>query len=133
MVIRPHPPSAARSSPSQRGALTTELIVAMAIFVIALLPMAHLLLREHRIARLQFNRAVAGEILDGELEILLAGEWKTLQPGTQELVVHAQAVRSLPPGRFEVSFAHPRLQLTWTADKPRLGGHASRGATLSIP
>jgi hypothetical protein len=113
--------------------LLTELIVALAMFLVALVPLSLTIVQEHRVARLLYNRAVAGEILDGELEIFLAGEWRTLSPGTHPLVVRAEAAQSLPPGRFEATLDGRRLRLEWRADKPRLGGHTAREAQLPEP
>jgi hypothetical protein len=112
--------------PSPRGFLTTELVIAMAMFVIALVPLGVLAMREHRLARALYFRAVAGEILDGELEVLLAGGWKSLSPGTNALPVRAEATNSLPAGRFEAVFEPPRLMVQWRANKPHTGGDTYR-------
>lgn len=106
--------------------LTLEWVIAMAMFLIAFVPLGVLAAREFRLARSLYVRAVAGEILDGELEVLLAGGWKSLSLGTNLLVVRAEATNSLPPGRFESVFEPPRLTVQWRAAKPHLGGDTLR-------
>lgn len=126
MVIRRH------KRHRKFGALMIEVVVAMAIFVTAFVPVTLVVAREHRAARLLYNRAVAGEILDGELEVLLAGDWRALTPGTRAWSVSAEATNSLPPGRFQLSFDGSQIRLEWAATKPQLGGHVAREARLPI-
>ena len=114
------------SSGNRRGALIVELVVAMAMFLIAFVPLGVLAAREARLARSLYFRAVAGEILDGELEVLLAGGWKSVAPGTNELRVRAEATNSLPPGRFELVFAPPQLTVSWRATRPHTGADTVR-------
>lgn len=118
------------SDPSRRraGALTTELLVAMAIFVIAIVPLALSILKEQRMARILYYRVVAGSILDGELEILLAGEWRAVPEGTQALEVNAEAARSLPAGVFTVTREGRHLALEWQPAKRLPGGESRREA-----
>lgn len=120
MVIRR--PSRQRT----RGALSVELVIALAMFLIAFVPLGVLATRESRLARSLYFRAVAGEILDGELEVLLAGGWKSLSPGTNDLFVRAEATNSLPPGRFVAVFDPPRLMVQWRAQKPHTGADTLR-------
>src|SRR5438128_11984527 len=95
MVIR----SPARSA-RQRGALMTELLVAMVLLTSALLPLAYSIAGERRLARALYQRAVAMEIVDGEMELLAAGEWRAFTPGRSDYSVRAGAATNLPPGRF---------------------------------
>ena len=57
----------------QRGSLMVELLVALAILTGVLLPLAYSFVSERRLARSAYQRAVAMEIVDGEMEVLLAG------------------------------------------------------------
>ncbi len=57
----------------ERGGLMVELLVAMALLVGALLPLAYSIASEMRYARAAYQRAVAMEIVDGELEVVAAG------------------------------------------------------------
>ena len=95
MVI---PPSN-RSRPAcarETAALMTELMVGIAILGIAVFPLAYSFAREHQYLRGCYQRAVAMEIVDGEMEILLAGEWRAFTNGVH--IAHAsRPIRHQPP------------------------------------
>jgi hypothetical protein len=101
--------------------LTTELIVGMAILVIAVLPIGYSLLNDARALRSTYQRAVAMEIVDGEIEILAAGQWRSFPEGTNTYPVHALAATNLPPGQFRLTRTGNHLRLDWRADPPRKG------------
>ena len=98
---------------STLGSLSVELIVAVAILLGALLPLAYSLSSEKRFARAAYQHAVAMEIVDGEMEALLAGEWRGFTPGAHEYHVRAQAARNLPPGKFLLTLDAQKLRLEW--------------------
>jgi len=52
------------------------------------LPLAYSVASEKRLARASYQRAVAMEIVDGEIEILAAGEWLAFKSGAQDYQVH---------------------------------------------
>ena len=104
-----------------RGMLTTELVVGMAILVIAVLPIGYSLLNDAHSLRLSYQRAVAMEIVDGEMEILAAGQWRSFPEGTNTYSIHAVAATNLPPGKFQLIRTGNHLQLEWRADPPRAG------------
>ncbi len=116
-------------SPSGRnrcGALMTELLVAMALLAAALLPLAYSFASERRLARAQYQRAVAMEIVDGELETLIAGEWRAFPTGTHEYLVRARAATNLPPGRFLLTIENDKVRLTWSPAVKQHGGAVVR-------
>ena len=125
MVIR-----TALLSRRRRGALITELLVAMSLLAGALLPLAYSIAAEHRLARAQYQRAVAMEIVDGEMETLVAGEWRAFTPGTHEYPVHAGAATNLPPGRFLLTVEAGKVRLEWKPAVTRHGGPVMREARV---
>ena len=108
------------------GALTTELLVAMALLTVALFPLAYSFATERRLARSYYQRAVAMEIVDGEMEVLLAGEWRSFKPGTQDYQVKALSLTNLPPGRFQLEVGKEKLRLEWQPSTPMQGGSVTR-------
>ena len=94
MVIETHQPA------RRRGSLIFEVIMAMTILCIAVIPVGFSLIADSGQFRSNYRRAVAMEIVDGEIEILAAGAWRDFPEGTQSYQVHAAAAASLPPGRF---------------------------------
>jgi len=104
------------------GALMTELLIAMAMMVSVLLPLAYSITSEKRLARTAFHRAVAMEIVDGEMEILAAGEWRSFAPGQHEYPIHAIAATNLPPGRFLLTVGTDKVRLEWQPSAKKYGG-----------
>ena len=103
----------APASSQCRGFLSTDLMVAMAILGLALLPLTLIVLPQQQVARTTYERAVVFEILDGELEVLRAGAWQDLPAGAQAYSVKAGAAASLPEGDFRLIVAEGRLRLEW--------------------
>jgi hypothetical protein len=114
----------------QRGSLMVELLVALAILTGVLLPLAYSFVSERRLARAYYQRAVAMEIVDGEMEALLAGQWRAFTPGTHDYRVHAGAATNLPPGRFTLSVQPDKLRLRWQPAVKDRGGPVTREAML---
>lgn len=112
------------------GLLTTEMVVALAIISLAVFPLAFSMSQEQKYFRACYHRAVAVEIVDGEMEVLLAGEWKSFKDGKQEYFPHALATTNLPPGRFQLLISKPHLRLEWLPDKKDKGGAVVREGTL---
>ena len=101
----------------QRGALMAEVAVGIAILVAVLLPLSLSMLKDQKLCRAYYYRAVAMEIVDGEMEILAAGEWRAFQSGSQPYAVRAEAAKNLPPGRFILTRQDKLLRLEWVPEK----------------
>jgi hypothetical protein len=114
----------------RRGALITEVVVAMGLLTFAMLPLAFSIAREQKLTRAYFNRAIVMEIVDGEMEALMAGEWRAFVPGAQTYPVRAEAARSLPPGRFLLTLDRDRVRLEWLPEKSGKGGNVVREARV---
>jgi hypothetical protein len=103
-----------------------ELLVALALLLGAVLPLAYSIASEKRLARSTYQRAVAMELVDGEIEALLAGGWRAFSPGTHEYQVHARAAENLPPGRFVLNVTTDRIRLEWRPAQKHSGGSVVR-------
>jgi hypothetical protein len=101
---------------SARGFLMVDAAVATAILLMAVMPLAYSFAKEARLLRAAEHRAVAVEIVDGEMEILAAGEWRNFPDGVQDYPVHAKAAATLPPGKFQLTKNGHHLQLEWNSD-----------------
>jgi hypothetical protein len=115
----------------QRGAFMTDVTVATALLVVALLPIAYSFASEKRLAMAYYQRAIAMEIVDGEIEALAAGGWRTFTPGTHEYTVHAGAATNLPPGKFLLTVETHKVQLAWQPAIKHYGGAVVREATVT--
>src|SRR6202012_4461484 len=100
-----------KSLHSKRGFLMVDLLVAMAILSLAIVPVGFSFARERHVLKIEYSRSVANEIVDGEMEILAAGDWKNFPDGSQNYTVHANAVTSLPPGHFQLTRTGNHLRL----------------------
>ena len=121
MVIHLHP------NRRRSGALITEVIVALAITVAVLVPLAFTFSQEHKALLGQYQRTVAMEIIDGEMEMLTAGEWRSFKPGVQSYEVQAKAAKNLPKGAFTLTLQDKLVRLEWKSEK---GVHVTREVKL---
>lgn len=115
-----------KNNPRERGALMAELLVAIALLAIAVLPVGYSIVSEKVLARAAYERAVAMEIVDGEIEVLQAGEWRTYAPGQHDYPVHANAATNLPPGNFRLTIGSDKVRLVWEPAKKHHGGPVVR-------
>jgi hypothetical protein len=101
-----------------------ELLVAIALLLGALLPLGYSFASERRYARTSYQQAIAMELVDGEIEVLAAGEWRAFPPGTHDYHVTAEAAANLPPGRFVLTVAEHLVRLEWQPQPHKHGGSA---------
>lgn len=114
----------------QRAFLEADLTIALAIFALAILPLGFSFANEQKALRLDYYRAAANEIVDGEMEILAAGEWKNFPDGSHVYTVHSRAAKNLPPGHFELTKTGNHLRLEWTPDARKGVGVVVREITF---
>jgi hypothetical protein len=123
-------PASLRVRAGERGMLMTELFVAIAIVVATMVPLGLAMTKEHQYLRACYNRAVAMEIVDGEMEILVAGEWRAFADGIHPYAVSARAATNLPSGGFALTVTGKRLRLEWLPAQKDRGGKIAREATV---
>jgi hypothetical protein len=107
-----------------------ELVVAMAIIAFILLPTAYSISAERRLMRAMYQRAIAMEIVDGEMETLAAGGWRGLGKGVVDYPVKSNAATNLPPGRFILTLTPEKLRLEWQPSVKQHGGPVVREVRL---
>ncbi len=129
MNLKPASPISPRTR-QMRGFMMVDLFVGMAILALAILPLAYSYVRETRLLRAEYFRGVAMEIVDGEMEVLAAGEWRNLPEGAQPYAVHARAAANLPPGHFRLIRTGAHLRLEWTSDQRQGIGPVVREITV---
>jgi hypothetical protein len=113
-----------------RGMLEIDMIVAIAIFAIAVMPVGYSLTHERKALRVEYFRSVAVEIVDGEMEILAAGDAKNYPDGSQNYPVHSRAAGVLPLGHFQLTKTGNHLRLEWNANEKHGIGAVVREFTL---
>jgi len=115
---------------SRRGFLMVDAVVAMAILSLAIVPLGFSFARERQVLKIEYQHSVANEIVDGEMEILAAGDWKNFPDGAQAYTVHSRAAANLPPGHFQLTKTGNHLRLEWTPDKRQGVGVVVREVTV---
>ena len=105
-------------------------MVGLAILSLAVVPLGYSFARERQVLKIEYFRSVANEIVDGEMEILAAGDWKSFPDGAQNYSVHAAAAAVLPPGHFQLTKAGNHLRLAWTSDEKNGIGAVVREVTV---
>jgi len=123
MVTRP-------TAKNIRGSLATECVIAMSILAVIMLPVAFSIFHEMKLARAYYNRGIAMQLVDGEMELLAGGEWRAYQPGSQRYVVRGGAVTNLPPGEFRLTLTNDTARLEWLPQNRRVGGAVVREIKL---
>ena len=117
-------------SSTRTGALMVEFLVALALVLGALLPLAYSFAKEEHLARAYYQRAIAMELVDGEIELLAAGGWKDYATGVSEYRVRAAAAANLPPGKFLITRTQKMIKLEWLPDLKQHGGKVAREVRL---
>jgi hypothetical protein len=107
-----------QASLGERGILMAEFSAAIAIFALVVFTSAAPLVMEQAVIRRETARAVAIEIVDGEMELLAAGAWKKFPVGSHEYQVSLASARTLPPGRFVLDVTALKVTLEWREVKP---------------
>jgi len=108
----------------------TELVIAISIVGLTILPLALGFLSEQKLCRAYYYRALAMEIVDGEMEVLAAGEWRAFEAGTRAFQPKTAAVTNLPPGRFELTISNEAVRLAWLPARRDVGGPVVREVSL---
>jgi hypothetical protein len=103
----------------KHGFLEVDLLVALAILSLAIVPIGFSFAHERQALKLEYFSGVINEIVDGEMEILATGDWKNHPDGSQNYPVHARAAATLPPGHFQLTKTGNHLCLEWTPDERR--------------
>jgi hypothetical protein len=109
-----------RRSPLSRkrdGWMNVDLLVAIALLLLVVLPLAYGMVGERRLLDAELRRAALVELLDGELEILLAGEWRNRPEGESDVPLTGAATARLQPGRCVLVKTGKNLRLEWRSEK----------------
>jgi len=104
---------------SRRGLLETDMVIAMALLFGAAIPLMCTFSSDARALRFGYDRAVAMECVDGELEVLAAGAWRNQPMGTNEIVLSGNAAKNLRPPTAKVIRQPDSIRVEWRPDSRR--------------
>ncbi|MFT4691017.1 MAG: hypothetical protein ACI9OD_003239 [Limisphaerales bacterium] len=111
---------------SRRAVVAADLSVGLALIAMVVIPLSYTWLKEQQVLRSQYYQAVAMQLVDGEMEILAAGEWRTLPEGTNTYAISHAAAKRLAPGRFLSVRTDRRIRLEWIPERRGLGRRVVR-------
>jgi hypothetical protein len=112
----------------ESGALMTEVLIGMAIFAIAVMPLAVSFMTNQITMRRLYQKAVTMEAIDGEMEILAAGEWHSFKEGAQAYPMEAARAKNLMRGSATLTVTGNHLKLEWKPTDGRKGNFLVREA-----
>jgi hypothetical protein len=112
------------------GVFMIEGMVGIAILVIAVFPLAMWSVLDAKALHKTYQRAVASEMVDGEMEILAAGGWRGVVEGTNEYHASGKAGANLPEGKFQVIRRGDHVWLEWKALRKSGIGAVAREAVI---
>jgi hypothetical protein len=130
MKLRPLNHGNPRNIHRQHAYLELDMLMAMMILLVAIVPLGFSFARERAVLRAEYFRSVTDELVDGEMEILAAGDWKNYPDGVQVYPVHANAAAHLPAGHFELTKNGNHLRLVWMPDRKEGIGAVAREITV---
>ena len=109
-----------------------QLDVAVAITVLALvfIPLSVSSSSDLDLARRQYFEAVALQLIDGEMDVLLAGERRKYTPGEHQIKPVGEAVQNMPEGEFTLTVHDQKLTLAWVPTKRAKWGRVERVVQL---
>ena len=112
------------------GLLMTEAMIALAIVSIAILPLAYSFAQENKYLRRCYERSVAIEVVDGEMEIIRAGGWRQFTNGVHTITTTARSATNLPPGKLRLTLSDKLARVEWLPAETSHGSPVVREATL---
>lgn len=127
MVIQTNRPAEAFR---RSGLLMSEIMIGLAILSVAILPLAYSFAQENKYLRRCYERAVAMEIVDGEMEIIRAGGWRSFTNGVQTINTSARSLTNLPPGELRLTLSGKHARLEWLPAESSHGSPVVREVTL---
>jgi hypothetical protein len=96
-----------------KGLLIVECVIAIGVLAIAISILTPAFCYEQITCRDYYCRSIAMEIVDGEMEVLMAGEWKVYGEGQHRYTVTAQSAQNLPEGEFILTIQKKHVRLEW--------------------
>ena len=112
------------------GLLMTEVMIALAIVSLGILPLAYSFAQENKYLRRCYERSVAIEIVDGEMEIIRAGGWRRFTNGVHTITTTANSATNLPPGELRLTLTDKQVRVEWLPAETSHGSPVVREAAL---
>ena len=107
-----------------------DVMVAIVILMLVFIPLTVTSSRKLDLARRHHVEAVVLQLIDGEIDVLLAGEHKKYNFGEHRITPAGEAAEDLPKGDFILTLKKKQLSLVWIPVKQAKWGRIDREVNL---
>ena len=113
-----------------RAFLQLDVAVAITVLALVFIPLSISSSGDLDLARRHYFEAVALQLIDGEMDVLLAGERRKYTTGEHRITPVGEAVQNLPEGKFVLTVHDQKLTLAWVPTKQAKWGRVERVVEL---
>ena len=113
-----------------RAFLQLDIAVAITVLALVFIPLSISSSGDLDLARRHYFEAVALQLIDGEMDVLLAGERRKHTTGEHRITPIGEAVQNLPEGEFVLTLHDQKLTLAWVPTKRAKWGRVERVVEL---
>ncbi|MDP7010001.1 MAG: hypothetical protein QF685_01360 [Verrucomicrobiota bacterium] len=110
--------------------LQLDVAIALTVLALVFIPLSVSSSGGLDLARRHYFEAVALQLIDGEMDVLLAGERQKYTTGEHRIKPVGEAVQNLPEGEFVLSVQDEKLTLAWVPKKLTKWGQVERVVQL---
>ena len=110
--------------------LQLDVAVAITFLALVFIPLSISSSGDLDLARRHYFEAVALQLIDGEMDVLLAGERRKYTTGEHRITPVGEAVQNLPEGEFVLTVHDQKLTLAWVPTKRAKWGRIERVVEL---
>ena len=113
-----------------RAFLQLDVAVAITVLALVFIPLSISSSGDLDLARRHYFEAVALQLIDCEMDVLLAGERRKYTTGEHRITPVGEAVQNLPEGEFVLTVHDQKLTLAWVPTKRAKWGRVERVVEL---
>ena len=110
--------------------LQLDVAIALTVLALVFIPLSVSSSGDLDLARRHYFEAVALQLIDGEMDVLLAGERRKYTTGEHRITPVGEAVQNLPEGEFVLTVHDQKLTLAWVPTKRAKWGRVERVVEL---
>ena len=110
--------------------LQLDVAIALTVLALVFIPLSVSSSGGLDLARRHYFEAVALQLIDGEMDVLLAGERQKYTTGEHRIKPVGDAVQNLPEGKFVLTVQDEKLTMAWVPTKRAKWGRVERVVQL---
>ena len=114
----------------RRAFLQLDVAIALTVLALVFIPLSVSSSGDLDLARRHYFEAVALQLIDGEMDVLLAGERRKYTTGEHRIKPVGDAVQNLPESKFVLTVQDEKLTMAWVPTKRAKWGRVERVVQL---